>query len=244
VAALSDVNNQVVEAYSYDVFGEPNRVSDVNNPYYFTARRLDPETDNYYYRARYYHPEIGRFLQPDPIGYDDGLNMYTYVGNNPINWIDPFGLYSHNNQGGHHWNLKDTLGHIRRARRSYGWCPQRHGNLFKVRDSVMYDYAHNRYRKDTFTILTQGGKKETISAAQFGNYMAGYMCTYKLGYMGYIGARLAGNKFATRSYFKREDQKSIDMINRGADAAMHEPDYPFLEGANPDKIVWYFPPGV
>jgi len=33
-----------------------------------------------------------RFLQPDPIGYAGGLNLYTYVGNNPLNWIDPFGL--------------------------------------------------------------------------------------------------------------------------------------------------------
>ena len=48
----------------------------------------------YYYRARYYKPEIGRFLQPDPIGYADGLNMYAYCGNNPINWIDPLGLNS------------------------------------------------------------------------------------------------------------------------------------------------------
>lgn len=89
VIALSDVNNLIVEHYSYDVFGEPNRTSDVNNPYFFTGRRLDTETDNYYYRARYYHPGIGRFLQRDPIF---ALNLYTYCSNNPINWIDPWGL--------------------------------------------------------------------------------------------------------------------------------------------------------
>jgi len=58
----------------------------------FTGRRYDPETGLYYYRARYYNPEIGRFLQPDPIGYNDGMNMYAYVGNNPLAWIDPYGL--------------------------------------------------------------------------------------------------------------------------------------------------------
>ena len=92
VAALSDNSANIVEKYSYDVFGEPNRTSDVNNPYFFTGRTYEAETGLYYYRARYYSPEIGRFLQPDPIGYEDGLNMYTYVGNNPVMNVDPSGL--------------------------------------------------------------------------------------------------------------------------------------------------------
>ena len=92
VVALSKENREIVERYSYDAFGEPNRTSDLNNPYYFTGRRLDTETHLYYYRARYYAYDIGRFLQVDPIGYDDGLNMYAYVSNNPVSFVDPFGL--------------------------------------------------------------------------------------------------------------------------------------------------------
>jgi RHS repeat-associated protein len=92
VIALSNANKQIIERYSYDVFGEPNRASDVNNPYLFTGRRYDPEAGLYYYRARYYAYDIGRFLQPDPIGYDDGLNLYAYVGGNPLNFCDPSGL--------------------------------------------------------------------------------------------------------------------------------------------------------
>jgi len=102
VAALTDVNGTFVEYYEYNVFGEPT-IWDVNameivdssvvgNPYMFTGREYDSDTGLYYYRARYYNPSIGRFLQTDPIGYAGGLNLYTYIGNNPLNWIDPWGL--------------------------------------------------------------------------------------------------------------------------------------------------------
>ena len=81
-------------------------VSDYGNPYLFTGRRWDQETSKwdsssaswingtalYHYRARGYSPEFGRFLQPDPIGYSDGMNMYAYVGNNPVGFVDPMGL--------------------------------------------------------------------------------------------------------------------------------------------------------
>ena len=92
VIALSDVNSVIVERYSYDVFGKPNTTSTIGNPYLFTGRRYEPETGLYYYRARYYAYDIGRFLQTDPIGYDDNLNVYAYCGNNSLEWVDPYGL--------------------------------------------------------------------------------------------------------------------------------------------------------
>lgn len=54
----------------------------------------------YYYRFRDYSPLIGRFLQPDPLGYIDGLNLYAYVNNNPLIWIDPWGLCKEGNMAG------------------------------------------------------------------------------------------------------------------------------------------------
>jgi RHS repeat-associated protein len=58
----------------------------------FTGREWIGEIGIYDYRNRIYSPELGRFLQTDPIRFDAGdVNLYRYVSNNPMNWVDPDG---------------------------------------------------------------------------------------------------------------------------------------------------------
>ena len=65
--------------------------SNYNNSYTYTGRRYDEESGLYYYRNRMYSAELGRFISKDPKGYVDGMNLYAYVKNNPLKFLNPMG---------------------------------------------------------------------------------------------------------------------------------------------------------
>ncbi len=87
-------NGEVVWSAIYSSFGEAQVLADsvVTNNLRFAGQYYDQETGLHYNYHRYYDPSIGRYLTPDPIGLAGGLNLYSYVQNNPVNFIDPLGL--------------------------------------------------------------------------------------------------------------------------------------------------------
>lgn len=92
VIALVDSVSGTLSKIGYLPYGKS---ASATAPFGYTAQRIDPETNGlYYYRARHYSPAWGRFLQTDPIGYSGGSNLYAYVNNDPLNLIDPMGLWT------------------------------------------------------------------------------------------------------------------------------------------------------
>ncbi|MEN6318468.1 MAG: RHS repeat-associated core domain-containing protein [Syntrophaceae bacterium] len=93
IVALTNMAGSVVQTYGYDSFGNITPSGGINQPYTYTAREYDTETGLCFYRARYYDPKVGRFITKDPISFSGGdVNLYSYVSNDPVNWIDPLGL--------------------------------------------------------------------------------------------------------------------------------------------------------
>ena len=105
---IIDDSGKIVVKYSYDSFGNHEvynsvgeKITDQNdigniNPFRYKGYYFDSETNLYYLQTRYYDPSIGRFISPDSIDYlnnesVDGLNLYAYCGNNPVNRFDPSG---------------------------------------------------------------------------------------------------------------------------------------------------------
>ncbi|MEV7192689.1 RHS repeat-associated core domain-containing protein [Streptomyces sp. NPDC093510] len=92
VVALADESGAKANTYSYSPRGVERSTSSekVVQPYRFAGGYQDP-TGLYHYAARYYDPNIGRFTQPDPSGQEE--NPYLYAEGDPVNRIDPTGLF-------------------------------------------------------------------------------------------------------------------------------------------------------
>lgn len=101
VCLIDPQKRRIVETYHYSAFGEEKIFNkegteildtSIGNPWRYRGKRTDKETGLIYFGYRYYDPKVGRWMTPDPLGNIDGPNLYAYVHNNPMQYVDHYGL--------------------------------------------------------------------------------------------------------------------------------------------------------
>lgn len=92
VTTLLDGFQNPGASYSYNTFGRLMQKTGTDQPFQFSTKRYDPDTGLSYYGYRFYSPVAERWMNRDPLGEAGGINLYQFVGSDPVNWIDPNGL--------------------------------------------------------------------------------------------------------------------------------------------------------
>jgi RHS repeat-associated protein len=91
---LTDDSQVIAWKAVYTPFGGAvPSIQTVENPFRFPGQYYDPETGLHYNYFRYYNPQTGRYITPDPIGLEGGINLFVYVQNKPLNKSDRLGLW-------------------------------------------------------------------------------------------------------------------------------------------------------
>jgi RHS repeat-associated protein len=180
VANLIDKDGNIVDAYSYDPFGKTTGVTKNSNGSRYVGL-LDVFSDDdsglLYMWNRWYDPDLGRFLNRDPLGLAGGdLNLYRYAANNPLTKVDPFGLYTFidvHTGGVGHINIGTSTG----GSSNYGLYPREELGLFTW--SVQAQVVRQKRTNESIVLNTTPEQERAIDAAIHNIDMAAKNGTYK-----------------------------------------------------------------
>lgn len=188
----------------YSAFGEQTVVSGDASalPFGFAGGVYDGDTGLVRFGARDYDSRVGRWTSKDPILWSGGQgNLYGYVGNNPVNLIDPFGLRRWSNQ-----EVEEILEDYRYQIDSSNILERYLIMWDRHRDRGPSDYWTNN-QNDTFCVRGQ-----ELDSADFGNFLAGYATGYALDPTANLLVRIAGGGYGIAGVLGRYGEPSLDQI--------------------------------
>ena len=148
---LTDEDGQVIETYTYGVYGELLSGDTTLTRFLYNGRCGVSTDDNglYYMRQRYYNPEIKRFVNQDiltgSIGNSQSLNRYSYVQGNPVSYTDPFGLSPLNGLFSGTM-LTHTVCEL------LGWIPGPVGSIANAVDGLVYLLVDKDYKNALYSL--------------------------------------------------------------------------------------------
>jgi RHS repeat-associated protein len=109
VMETTQASGKVVGSLDYGPYGEPVKAQGQLPDFRYAGMLHHAPTGLYLTHYRAYDPTVGRWLNRDPIGEDGGINLYGYVGGNPLSFVDPEGLDRWGNQPGFQWSVKSGV---------------------------------------------------------------------------------------------------------------------------------------
>ncbi|MCP4111453.1 MAG: hypothetical protein GY749_38985 [Desulfobacteraceae bacterium] len=247
--------NVVEESVCYPYGMNRKRTGEFEAEYRFTGKELDGESGLHYFGARYYDAMVGRFVSVDPlfISYSFGLNqeeettsveilkelnLYCYTINNPIKWIDEWGLLKDYTEEETRKIIEDAVNELEKdGFFRTGYEPLL--DVFGIGERSLfggggkYDYKIN---ESDSTFIVNG---EKLSASDFGNYLPAYATTKTFGKPGELGTKIGGHLFALGEALDLklegdspeywfDDPGSTKWINKGIEDARKEKPKPLL----------------
>ena len=182
MAALVNVNDgNLVESYRYTAYGEEQIFDSSGNiqstafcPWRFSSKRIDPETGWAFFGRRYYDSEVGKWTTPDPLRFVDGPNVYCFVRNRPMKYLDPDGRWLSELIGDNYETLANSI--CASSMNEYG------GVEWDAFEAPNYFYYSTKYRVGTpqndglgmsFVNGIGNSKEDSMAAARIYSDMAG-----------------------------------------------------------------------